>query len=82
MGRCELTRFFKRPTPHLFQVPALRLSRVRELHGIRIRSVKPLSSWLAAGGHSVGAVLLKKFDPAMWCGFRLEKNTGMALRQQ
>jgi hypothetical protein len=28
------------PIPHLFQVPALRLSRVRELHGIRIRSVK------------------------------------------
>ena len=38
--RCGLIRFFKHPIPQLSQVRALRLSRVRELHGIRIRSVK------------------------------------------
>ena len=82
VARCGLTRFFKHPIQQLSQVRALRLNRVRELHGTRIRLVKLLSSRLAAAGHSVGAVLSRKFDQAMWSGFRREKNTGMALRQQ
>ena len=49
-------RCFRHPILRLFRARALRLSRVHELHGIRIRSARRSSLRLAAVGRSVGPV--------------------------